>query len=179
MATPVVTVKMQGYAQVERRLMALPTKVARKVASQAMRAGAKIIQTEAKALAPKDTGALRKSIRVRTAKKKKRGEVKFTVTTSSKDNLFKGDQFYGGFQELGYRLGKRSAEVQRLQRAVRKSRNAGVHSVASAALDSVDKRRRVPGKRFMKRAFNSKGKAAVDLISQQLISGIEREAASG
>lgn len=51
-------------------------------------------------------GALRKSIRVRAAKRS-RTSVGMVVTTSDSDNLFQGDQFYGGFVEFGHFQGKR------------------------------------------------------------------------
>lgn len=203
MATGTV-VQLKGYREVERMLATLDKKVARKHVSKAFRAGAKVIEKQAEANAPvgKDRtvrestninglkvlsntrtkvkgGRLRKSIKVRTAKSKTRGKVAFIVTTGAKDSLFKGKTFYGAFQELGYRIGKRNAETRRAQTAflkARKSGNAERIRETEDYYDSVDLRVRVDGKRFMRRAYQSHGKQAVGIIERELLKGVQQEA---
>lgn len=93
-------IKMTGFKKLDRQLRKLPGPMAKKALRKGLRAGAKIIQAEAKVRVPKVTGALRKSIRVRAARKR-RGTVGVTVTTGQKDNAFVGDTYYGGMVEFG------------------------------------------------------------------------------
>jgi HK97 gp10 family phage protein len=61
--------KVQGADLIERALKTLPDKLARKVVTGALSAGARIIRDAAKSKVPVRTGALKRSIMVSTAKK--------------------------------------------------------------------------------------------------------------
>lgn len=73
----------------------------KKVLRRAMRNAAQPIAKQAKANVRRKSGDLSKSIKVRAKKRNKRGIVGVSVATSKDDNLFKGNQFYGAFQEFG------------------------------------------------------------------------------
>lgn len=92
---------ISDIAELDRKLAELPKKLRNKGATKATRAAAKIVLVDAKQLVPHDTGALEASIKVRARKRSRRnkGTVGHSVTTS--EGLFKGDEFYGGFVELG------------------------------------------------------------------------------
>jgi HK97 gp10 family phage protein len=63
-----------------------------------MRAGMKLVQAEAKQLAPFDTGELKSAIKIR-AGKTRRGSLAVEVRVGEGD--FKGDQYYAAFHEFG------------------------------------------------------------------------------
>ena len=191
MATGVgVVVQLKGYQQIENMLKTLDKKVARKHVSKSFRAGAKVIEKQAEANAPvgrnykrkgKDHkgGTLKKSIKVKAFKRNRKGKVGFNVTTSGSDNLFQGDVFYGAFQEMGYRIGKRDAATRKAQKSylnARKSGNALAIKRTQAEYDSMDSRPRVPAQRFMRRAFQSHGKQATSIIERELLKGVMQEA---
>lgn len=89
---------IEGFDKVFKRLKELEPKVAKKVLRQALRAGAKIIQTRAKANAPVLTGQTKKAIKIR-AGKRSRGSVGVNVSIGARDYV--GDQFYAAFHEYG------------------------------------------------------------------------------
>lgn len=103
-------IRLEGAKELYRKLRDLPAKFARKILSKALRAGAKVVQAAAKKLAPKLSGLLRRSIKVRATKRKK-GRVGFVVGTSAGD--YKGKSFYGAFLEWGHRLGSRKLGSKR------------------------------------------------------------------
>lgn len=144
------SIHMTGGAELERRLKALPGKIAKKLIRRALRSGAKIILAQAKANAPVDTGALKKSLKVRAAKRRGRGSVGVTVSTAEGD--FKGDQFYASFIEYGHKRGKRPGK------------------------GATDAREEVPARPFMRPAFDEKKQEAVNVISSTLGAGIEQVA---
>jgi HK97 gp10 family phage protein len=100
-------VTLEGGAALERKLKALDDKVSKKIVTKALRAGAKIILTAAKTAAPKRLGLLKKSLKVRAAKRKK-GNIRFVVQTAYGD--FKGETFYSAFLEYGHLAGSRKLE---------------------------------------------------------------------
>ena len=67
--------------------------------------------------------------------------------------MFKGDQFYGGFQEYGWTPGKRMGRKGR-----KKVKGAG----------------HVPGKYFLKNAFNASANDALAVMQNELLSGLEK-----
>ncbi len=88
-------------------LSELPERMQKKACAKALRASAKIVQQDARALAPLDTGRLERAIKVRAAKRSRRYQdsVRIQVRVGSNDHLFIGDEFYAGFVELGHRKG--------------------------------------------------------------------------
>jgi cell division protein YceG involved in septum cleavage len=84
-AKPKMYVKLHGQAELTRRLNALPEKVMKKVLSPAVRAGAKAIAEGVKQYMPTDSGAARRAITVRAAKRSRKKQVKSLV-------LFKTDK---------------------------------------------------------------------------------------
>lgn len=61
-----MTVKIKGGPELQAFLSQLPPKLVKNVARGAMRAGAKVIQDEARVLVPQKSGQLRKAIKVST-----------------------------------------------------------------------------------------------------------------
>ncbi len=141
-----VRLEVRGTEQLKRHLDQLADVEIRKILRKAMRAGAKVILPAARANAPVGaSGAVRRGIRVRAAKRSRR-YIGITVTLGK--GFFQGDEFYGAFQEFGWKTGKR------------KSSN----------------RRQVPGKHFLQRAAEQKGKAAGDVVIAITWQGIRSRA---
>lgn len=79
-----VDIPVQGLAELDALLKTLPVKVEANVLRGAVRAGQKIVADKAKALVPKDSGDLARSIRVSTNRKAaKRGYVRADVVAGN------------------------------------------------------------------------------------------------
>lgn len=146
-------IRLEGGPALERKLAALDSKVARKLSRQALRAGAKVVLAQAKANAPKRTGLLRRSLKVRAGKARK-GFTQFRVQTAA--GSFKGETFYGAFVEFGHKIGKRSSALRDYKRAT-----------------GQDPRGEVPANPFIARAFRQKREAALQVIIATLKQGIK------
>jgi HK97 gp10 family phage protein len=173
------SIKLTGGEELERKLAELDKKVARKISSKAVRAGAKIILAEAKRRAPVGTdgkassgkkhkaGTLKRSLKVRSAKKRN-GTIRFQVQT--KDGDYKGEAYYGAFVNYGHKTGSRKAikrsKVGSLARSKgQRGRTKGVYQVS-------DTRRQIPGNPFMLAAFLAKKQQATDAITSTIQTGI-------
>lgn len=146
--------KLEGAQELLARLKVLPSKMPKKIFKKALRAGAKIVLAEAKKNAPVKTGALRKSLKVRAGRA---GKNRVSMLVSTRRGDFKGNEFYGAFQEFGWKAGKRK----------------GKHGRAFAG----DKRKKIEGKHYIERAYDSKKKAATDAVIAELRAGLDAEAA--
>lgn len=132
-----------------RNLKRLPVKIQRKILREESRKTAKaILLPVAKERVPKQTGALRKSIKVRALK---RSTVRTGVRVGYAAKDFAGDTFYGSFLEYGWRVGKRGGK------------------------SSEDKRRKIDGKYHLKSVADSRGEKAKDAFLKQSASRIESE----
>src|SRR6185436_11705561 len=116
-----------GAPKIEAMLKDLEPKLRRSILKDAVYKGADAVLSTALQLVPHRSGALARSLRVIGFRPKRgqRGIIGATVVCSggSKDKytkrggFFQGDQFYGGFQEFGWHVGKRPKNIVRLQRA--------------------------------------------------------------
>lgn len=86
-------VKINGLAELQRALDGLTAKIEQNIVRGAVRAGAKVMADEAKALVPVDQGDLRDSIRVSV--RARRGVVTAKVTAGNKK------AFYANWVEFG------------------------------------------------------------------------------
>ena len=160
------TVKIEGANQLLKKLERLPAKCQRKVYSQAVRAGGKVVLDAAKAKAPVDTGTLRRSLVLRTTPRKKRGEISYSVFPSTK-------------KEPGL-IGKTKAEMVgsrgggRTSRGGRRGGHKGADYYYPAALEYGTSR--MSAKPFMRPAWDSTRGRALKAILGRLRIGIEREA---
>lgn len=96
-------VTITGDKALDRKLATMDQKLETKLLRKAVRIVAKDVADTAKRLVPVDSGRLRRSIKVRAAKRSRRnrGVVKVRVTTGQQDKLFVGEAFYGGMVEFG------------------------------------------------------------------------------
>ena len=94
-------IQMTGFAELDSKFDGLNKSMQGKLTRRVTREVAKSVLALAKARVPVDSGDLEASLVVRSATgRKRRGEISHSVMT--RDGMFRGDQFYGGFVELGY-----------------------------------------------------------------------------
>ena len=96
-----VTARIFGADALEFVLRTLEPKVSRKIVTKSLRVGAKIIQAATKSIVPVKRGKLKRSLKVRVMPRNRKGTKALSVTTGIAGNIFVGDEFYGGFLELG------------------------------------------------------------------------------
>lgn len=89
-------VKIRGMAELDKALRELPNKMQRNIVRSALRAGAKVIEAEAKAQVPVKSGRLRDSIRASV--RLQRG---VPVATIKAGGSGKGGAFYAHMVEFG------------------------------------------------------------------------------
>lgn len=150
-----VSIDITGNKKLDAFFSAFPAKLQKKISRSALRAGAKVIAESAKKNAPISTGALRKAIRVRAAKRSRKNKGLITVRATIGKDYFKGDTFYGAFLEFGHRAGKRPLK------------------------NRADKRPFVEGLHFMERALKEQGEAAKAVVQGQIARDILDEAGRG
>lgn len=158
----ITRVKITGAAELQKKLRGLPDKVAKKHIRAALRKGAKIIRDEARRLAPKDTGHLVDSIKVRAAKRMKRGSFGIQVITGAGD--FAGDEFYASFYEYGYR-----------KNPAYRGADGKIRSVSRTQAKSMERTEMKP-RPFMRPAADSKGQLAAEIVKSKLLNAIVKEA---
>lgn len=139
MAEATIALNWTNAAEVRRIVDALPAKIEKRVWRKACRAAAKVILPRARANAPKQTGQLRKALRVR-ALKRSRVYVGARVTVGA-DKWYTGDTFYAAFVEFGHKIGKRPSK--------------------NIIKSGRDKRQEVPGKHYLEKAGEQSASAAV------------------
>lgn len=144
--------QLTGNKELDKFFRTFPMKVQKKVVRKPLRDGSKIIADAAKANAPSAGGLLRKAIKVRAAKRSRKNKNLVTVRPQIGAGDFKGETFYGAFQEYGYRVGRRQMG---------------------------DKRTFVEGRHYMERAFKEKSPQAKDVVISGIKRGIEAEARLG
>lgn len=99
--------RVSGFADLRKQLRGLPKAVGSKILRNGLRAGARVIRDEARIRAPKKSGRLAKSIKVK-ARKKKGGVIGVKVVTGTREELQirKDDPYYyPQHVELGHKAG--------------------------------------------------------------------------
>jgi len=152
-----VTLTVRGDKAVMKRLKSLHRTVAKKVITKAARTAMKPVMKAARDNAPKKTGAMRKAIKLYSLKKNRRGEIGIMVALGDKKKWYTGDQFYGAFQEFGWKVGRRLT-----RRSIR-----------------PDTRKQVEGKHFIERAYQSHGEQAMRTFMDEVPREIEKAMATG
>ncbi len=99
-ANPGITVT--GYDEINGALTYFERQAVPEELRKGTRAAAKIVLKYALEIVRRRTGALAKSLKVRAipARQRRKGSIGHQVVTSDA-HMFRGDQFYAGFQELG------------------------------------------------------------------------------
>lgn len=98
-----VAITLFGDKEIRRKLLAMKKGAARKIISQGLREGAKIVADRARIEVPKRSGELQRSIRVRVGKYT-RGGKRIQMLAQTGEGFFRGPQYYGGFVHLGHAI---------------------------------------------------------------------------
>jgi len=135
--------KITGVDKIVRKLKSVEPSIQQKALRKATRAGAKVIQAEAKALVPVDTGALKDAIKVKAGKRKK-GRISTLVQVGQGD--FKGDTFYGGMIEFGTsKMPARPFMTPAYESKGEEARDAAIDAL-NRALDQILRKMSVSGR---------------------------------
>jgi HK97 gp10 family phage protein len=121
-------VKDNGIDAVFKELAALDKKLRNKIIRQAQREAAKVLAAEIRAEAPKDTGALKRSVKVRAGRRKKD-----TITTVVQVSGGHDDPFIG-FVEFG---SKENPANPFIRRSVLAKRAEVVDTVAAKVGEAI------------------------------------------
>ena len=116
------------------------------IAARVLRKAAEPVLAKAQAAAPVRSGAMKAALRIKKATSRT-GRVRVTISTSAGD--FKGKQFYTPFVELGHLQGSRKLGTARKQ---------------------------IPGKRFIRGAWDALASQTAATIRQELKQEIEAAA---
>lgn len=122
------SVRVEGFKELFEKLNQLEPKRVKPAVRKALRAGARLVLTEARTRVPVRTGALKKSMKVRGIKLK-RGMVGIAVHTGA-GHMFMGDQYYGGMVHYG-------TEKQKAQPWLRESFEATKDEIIKAIATSI------------------------------------------
>jgi HK97 gp10 family phage protein len=93
--------EITGIAELDATLNEMEKRTMRKHVARAVRTVAKKVLAEAKMLVPVDEGELKKSLKIRRAKRSRKLKNQVVDQVFTGEGFFKGDQYYGGFVEYG------------------------------------------------------------------------------
>lgn len=140
-----VKIIVTGQKEIDERLQALEPRVAKKIMRSTMRKALRPMQQLAMQLVPKESGELKKNIRIR-AGKRSRQHIQINIFHGGKAVPFKRSFFHGSLQEYGH------------SRYPKKSQNK--NQTGSP---------RIEGKQYMRKAFEQKAKLAGDEAEYNIV----------
>lgn len=153
--------ELTGAAEFDAMLKELGPRVARSVASKALRRAANVIRDEARTRAPVKTGELKRSIKVKSRKARKTNERTVSVGVAGKEGpLAHIVEFGAAAHPIQARPGKVLANPETRE----------VFGVRVSHPGS-------PPQPFLRPAADTKAAEALDVMGRALGEGIEREAA--
>ncbi len=109
-----VTFRIEGLGAAQRALSALPGAVARKVIRPSIREAMRPVKAGIQSTAPVKSGAIRRHVKIRAAKRIRRGAIAIRAQIGKED--FQGDQYYAAMVNFGHaiRRAPRGPEVGRV-----------------------------------------------------------------
>lgn len=133
--------KVSGPKAIAKAFEQLPGKLAKKVIRQSLRKGANTVLAEMKSLAPKDTGAGRKSVRVRTSKGPRGSKRKNTIAFAVLAGEALGPTWYMSLQDLGWttRDGRKIKGKHFGRRAMRAKDRTVQEQIAVDILEGIER----------------------------------------
>ena len=158
-----------GIGELNEKLAKLTGPQAKAAIRKASRTALKPVAQAAKANAPRRTGRMAQSIKVR-ALPRSRVRIGSRVTSSGTDKQYQGKTFDGAFQEYGWRSGRRArnADIGAAKGAKRTRRQ-------QAAVSRLNKsRQKINGSKFMKRAALSQELNALLIYRTETVRWIEQ-----
>lgn len=183
-------IAVKGLAELRQTLLKFPAKIQRRALDKAMAAGARVVVAAAKRNAPVDTGAIKRNIVAKKGPKRyqagadsryivgvRHGKTNTNATTAggrtrkvSAYDKRGEDPYYWRFQELGFTaVGRRAKRI----RVVARDRRGRFRYLGNAA-NTRAKGRKIPGTKFLTRAFESVSAAATEKIRSVLAQEIAK-----
>lgn len=150
--------QVKGLAELHKVLQSLPEELEKKVLRNALRAGANEFKKAAKAQVPVKSGALRKSIRVKTSARKGRWRLKATVVAGN------AEAYYAHMVEFGTAAHMIKPAKAKSLFFLGQAREAVEHPGAQA-------------KPFMRPAFDSGSEAAINAFADSVRKRLGKEGA--
>jgi HK97 gp10 family phage protein len=147
--------ELKGAAELKLALGQIAENVRNKHMRTALRAGAKVIRGECIEHAPNRTGATGAAIKVRAGKRRK-GFVSMLVNIGR--GLFQGKTYYAGFVNYGWTWKP--------------------HKSARFQLGGDQDEKKIPGTRWLNKAFAASAGAAQEAIKTSLTESLAEEAAA-
>lgn len=156
------SIEIKGLKETRTALYSFGRKFGDKVVRKATRVGAKVIQSEARSLAPRDKGRLRKNIVIKNSKLfngRRNRQIGVFLTIRSKGKASNPlNSYYGRFLEDGWNVKGTAISGPRPTGSSRKT-NRG--------------KRNITGRKFIDRAYNRRKALAARKIGKALIAGAE------
>lgn len=150
--------QVKGLAELHKVLQSLPEELEKKVLRNALRAGANEFKKAAKAQVPVKSGALRKSIRVKTSARKGRWRLKATVVAGN------AEAYYAHMVEFGTAAHMIKPAKAKSLFFLGQAREAVEHPGAQA-------------QPFMRPAFDSGSEAAINAFADSVRKRLGKEGA--
>lgn len=154
-----VKFKVTGVEAVEKAFRDLPVNLARKVIRQAERKALKIPKAVISRTAPVKTGVGKKTLKILTSKGPAGSQKKNTIALALLIGRVKAKGWWMALQEFGWRTGKHIRSGKEVVGRVGKSRH-------------------VLGKHFVKKAMQETESQVKDVMTKEILEGIERAAKS-
>lgn len=189
---PTFQIDLLGVPEVEKAFQVLPFKFQRQVLSQSIRDGAKLLQYAVVQAAPVDSGALRDTIRVRSAKVRSSLGVGMVVITGKREELGIPEKtrlgsprgYYPASIEYGWHPVGRGQVGSKLETRIAK-RNSRYHkqgetyTVWRRLKDAEFGSARTPGTAFMSETFHSMKDEVISTIAAGVTRRMNDLAATG
>lgn len=161
----VAAVVLTGSPEVNRALAELKGPKQKEAIRKASRAALRPVLDQVRTTAPKRTGQLSRSVKVR-ALTRSRSRVGARVSVSARSN-FKGKAFYAGFQEYGWKVGRRVRNSDLGMDPKNWARRTATQKAEAAKRNAA--RRQVKGTEWMKKAAQAKRQMALGIYRAETI----------
>jgi len=96
-----MTETVLGLKKLQKRLRKMEPKLRKKLTRKAIRKAGKVVHEAAKERVPKESGDLKKSIKLRALKRSRKNKHRVGVRVISGGRFFQGEYYYGGHVEYG------------------------------------------------------------------------------
>lgn len=160
--------------EVERLFDGFESRAKIKCVARAVRAAARVAVPVARRLAPKDTGALRRSLALR-ATGARHGSRWVRVRVISRADALGKDAYYASWQEFGWHAGRRHAATRSYRRLQAAAARAGRDLVARERGGRARRRRWIEGRHFMARAVQQTRTQMVAAAQETFAQAVQAE----